>query len=89
MYSPWTDRTDAGVSVLVVTRGAVHFPEVCIVAREGLLNGVLADDRVGVAEDVADVVAGPLADGVRLEDCSAVFHRVGLLAYTDLPVPLS
>lgn len=89
MYSEGTNGTDAGVIVLVVARGTGYVPEVCVVAREGLLNSVLADDGMGVAEDVADVVAGPLTDGVRFEDCSAVFDGVGLFAYAHLSVPLS
>ncbi len=86
--APWADWADAGVAVLVVAGGAVDAPEVGVVAREGLLDGVLADDGVGVAEDVADVVAGPLSDGIRLEDRSAVYCRVGLVANADLSVPL-
>ena len=43
---------------------------------------------MGVAEDVANVVTGPLAHGVGFENCSAVFHRVGLIAYANLSVPL-
>ena len=89
MRPPWPDGTDAGISVLVVARGACYAPEIGVVACEGLLNGVLAYDRVGVAEDVADIVAGPFAHGIRLEDCSAIFHRVGLVAYAYLSVPLA
>lgn len=88
VYSPWTDGTDTGVSVFVVARGAAYVPEIRVVAREGLLHGVLADDGVGVAEDVTDVVAGPLTDWVCFEDRPAVFYRVGLVAYTYLSVPL-
>ena len=87
--APWAHGADARVSVLVFTVGAFDFPEVRVVAREGLLDSVLADDGVGVAENVADVVAGPLADGVRFEDGSAVFRRVGLFAYAYLSVVLT
>ena len=84
MYSPCANGTDACVSVLFFARGAGHVPEVRAVAGEGLLNGVLADEAVGKTGDVADVVTGPLADRVRFENCSGVFHRVGLLAYAHL-----
>lgn len=87
--SPWTDGADAGVTVLVLARGAGYVPEVRVIAREGLLDGILAHDRMGEAEDVADVVAGPGAHGVRFEDRSAVFDGVGLVADAYLAVPLS
>ena len=87
--APGTDGPDAGVSVFVFTRGAFDLPEVGVVAREGLLYRILADDGVGVAEDIADVVAGPLAYGVRFEDGSAVLCGMGLFADTDLSVPLT
>lgn len=89
VHAPWTNGTDAGVPVLVVARGVGNVPEVQIVAREGILLDVSADDGVGVAEDVADVVAGPLADGVRFQYRSAIFHGVRLVAYAYLSVPLS
>ena len=84
MYSPCANGTDARVSVLLFARGAAYVPEVRAVAGEGLLNGVLADEDVGKAGDVADVVTSPLADGIRFEDCSGVFHGVWLLANPDL-----
>ena len=42
-----------------------------------------------VTEDITDVVTSPCADGVRFEDCSAVYCRVGLFADADLTVPLA
>ena len=89
MGAPGSDGSDARVSVFVITRSAFDVPEVGVVAREGLLHGILADDRVGVAEDVADVVAGPLAYGIRFEDGSAVLCGMGLIADADLSVPLT
>ena len=53
------------------------------------MNGVLADDGVGVAEDVTDVVAGPFAYRVRFKDCSAIDCRMRLVADADLSVPLT
>ena len=88
MYSPWTDGTDAGVSILVFARGAAHVPEVDVVARKGLLNTVLAHEVMGVAQDVADVVAGPFAIRVCFEECAGVLNSVRLFAYADLSVPL-
>ena len=87
--SPGTDWADTRVSVLIVTGSALDIPELRVVTGERLLNGVLADDGVGVAEDVADVVAGPLANRVRFKDCSAVFDRMGLVAYAYLSIPLT
>ena len=84
VYPPCANGSDARVAVLVFARGAAHVPEVRAVAREGLLDGVLADEYVGKAGDVADVVTGPLADGIRFKDRSGVFHRVRLLADADL-----
>lgn len=84
MYSPWTNGIDARVSVLVFAIGAGYFPEVRAVADEGASDGVKAGERVGNPEDIADVVTGPSADGVRFEDCSAVFDGVGLLSNANL-----
>ena len=89
MHSPWTDWIDAGVSVLGVARGAGNVPEAPVVAGEGLLNGVLAGDGVGVTEYIANVVAGPFADWVGFQYCSAIYRGVGLFAYAHLSVPLS
>lgn len=88
MYSPWTNGTDAGVSVLVFARGAAHVPEIDVIACKGLLDSVLAYDGMRIAENVADVVAGPFANGVCFEDCAGVFRTVWLFAYADLSVPL-
>ena len=88
MYSPSTDWSDAGVSVLFIAFGAGHVPEICTVTCHGPLDDIFAGEAVGVAGDVTDVVAGPLADGVRFEDCSGVFGRVGLVTYAYLSVPL-
>ena len=85
--APWTDRANARVPVFVIACRAVRVPEIGVIAREGLLDRVLTHDGVGVAEDVGDVVAGPLADGVGFEDCAAIFCRVGLFADADLAVP--
>ena len=68
MLSPGSHGTDAGVSVGLVTGGAVHAPEIHAVARQGILHGVFADQVVRVAEDVTRVVAGPFTDGVCFED---------------------
>ena len=68
MLSPWSHGTDAGVSVGLVTLGAVDAPEIHLVAREGPLHRVFADQVVRVAHDVTSVVAGPCTDGVRFED---------------------
>ena len=87
--APGTDGSDAGFSVLIITRGAFDLPELGIVAREGLLHRILAHDGVGVAEDVADVVASPLAYGVRFEDSPAVYRGMRLFADADLSVPLT
>ena len=53
------------------------------------MNGVLADNGVGVAEDIADVIAGPFANRVCFKDGSAIFCRMGLVPYADLSVPLT
>ena len=77
--------SDACVSVLFFANGAGHVPQVRAVAREGLLDSVLASEGVGEAGDVADVVTGPRCDGVRFEHRSAVLLGVvGLLAYAHL-----
>lgn len=88
MYSPSTDWSDAGVSVLLVACGAGYVPEVCTVTCHGPLDDIFAGEAVRVAGDITDVVAGPLADGVGFEDCSGVFGRVGLFANAYLSVPL-
>ena len=87
--APGADGADARVAVLLLARGARHVPQVRVVARQRLLHAVLAHDRVRVAQDVADVVAGPFAHGVRLQDRAAVRHGVGLVADADLSVPLA
>ena len=78
------DGADAGVAVLVLARGILDLPEIGVVARERALHRVLADDGVGVADDVADVVAGPGAEGVGFDDGAAVFDGVGVVADADL-----
>lgn len=89
MFSPCTNGADTGVSVLFFARGAAYVPEVHAVARESLLNSILADDVVGEAGNVADVVAGPFADGIYFEDRPGVSDRVWHFAYADLSIPLS
>lgn len=88
--APGPHGPHARVAVLVLALGAAgRAPEVRAVARQRLLLHVLADDRVRVAEDVADVVARPLAHGVRFEDRAAVLGWVGVVADADLAVPLA
>ena len=53
------------------------------------MNRVLTYDGMGVTEDVADVVAGPLTDGVRFQYGSTVLCRIWLFADTDLSIPLT
>ena len=89
MRAPGTDGPNTRVSIFIFTRSALDLPEVGVVAREGLLDCVLADDGMGVAEDVADIVAGPFADGVRFENGSAVLGGMGHFADTDLSIPLT
>ena len=90
MGAPGPHGPHARVAVLVLAgRAAGDAPEVRAVARQRLLHHVLAHDRVRVAEDVADVVARPLADRVRFEHGPAVLCRVGVVADADLPVPLA
>ena len=89
MGAPGSNGADAGVAVFVLAGGALDVPEVSVVAREGFLDRILADDGVGVAEDVGDVVGGPLADGVGFEDGAGVLCGVGLFADADLAVPLA
>ena len=87
--TPGADGSDARVSVLFVACGVSHVEEVGVVASEGQRDAVLADDRVGESEDVADVVACPFADGVRLEDGSGVFDGVGLVTDAHLSIILA
>lgn len=67
VHSVCADGADACVAVLLFAVGAGYVPEVGAVAGERLLHGVLASDGVGIAADVADVVARPCAHGVRLD----------------------
>lgn len=87
--APGPDGPDARVAVGVLAGAAAgDAPEVGAVARQRPLHHVLAHDRVRVAEDVADVVARPLAHRVRFQHRPAVLGRVGVVADADLPVPL-
>ena len=89
MSAPGTDRPNTRVSIFIFTCGAFDLPEVGVVACEGLLYCILTDDRVGVTEDVADIVAGPFANRIRLENGSAVLCGMGHFADTDLSIPLT
>lgn len=89
MCAPRPDGADARISILIITSGALDLPKIGIIAREGLLDRILTDDRVGITQDIADVVASPLADGVGFQDSAAVFRRVWLFADADLAVPLA
>lgn len=89
VHSPCADGPDACVTVLLFAFGAGLFEQVPAVTCESLLDSVFAHDGVGETGDVANVVTGPCADGVRFEDRSGVFYGVGLLAYADLAVILS
>ena len=87
--APGADGSDACVSVLFVACGVGYVEEVGVVTSEGQGDAVLADDRVGESEDVADIVACPFADRVRFQDSSGVFDWVGLVADAYLSVILA
>lgn len=87
--APGADGSDASVSVLFVACGVGYVEKVRVVAGEGQRDAVLADDRVGESENVADVVACPFADGVRFQDGPGVFDGVGLVADAHLSVVLA
>ena len=87
--TPGADGSDARISVLLVACGVGYVEEVGVVACEGQCDTVLADDGVGESEDVADVVACPFTNGVRFQDGSGVFDRVGLVADAHLSVILA
>ena len=82
--TPGSDGSNARVSVLVVACGAGYVEEVGVVASEGQCDAVLADEGVREAEDVADVVACPFANGVRFQNGSGVFDRVRWVADAHL-----
>ena len=87
--APGADGSDARVSVLFVACGVGYVEKIRIVASEGQRDAVLADDGVRESEDVANVVACPFADGVRFQNGSGVFDRVGLVADAHLSVILA
>ena len=87
--APRADGSNARVSVLLVACGVCYVEEVRVVACEGQRDAVLADDGVGEPEDVADVVACPLADRVRFQYGSGVFDGVRLVANAHLSVILA
>ena len=87
--TPGADGSYARVSVLIVACGSGYVEEVGVVASKGQCDAVLADDGVGEAEDVANVVACPFANGVRFQNGSGVFDRVRLVADAHLSVILA
>ena len=85
--APRSHGSNARVPVLILAGCALDMPKIRIIARERFLNRILTDDRVGVAEDIRDVVRRPLADGVSFKNSAAILRRMRLFADTDLTVP--